>query len=49
MPIVSVAEDILMCISSMLTGGNKVNQSYIIDNKFPEIINDVLKLESLKN
>jgi hypothetical protein len=25
-----------------------MNQNYIIDNKFPEILNEVLKMESLK-
>ena len=33
--IVDTAEEILRCISAMLTGGNKMNQNYIIDNKFP--------------
>ena len=25
-----------------------MNQNYIIDNKFPEILNEALKMESLK-
>jgi len=33
--VVDTAEEILRCISAMLTGGNKMNQNYIIDNKFP--------------
>ena len=41
------AEHILDFICSMLTGLNQSNQNYLIDNKFPQFVLMVLKLEDL--
>jgi hypothetical protein len=33
--VVSIAEELLDCVQSMLNGCNQANQNYVIDNKFP--------------
>jgi hypothetical protein len=45
---VRAAEYILDFVSSMLTGRNSVNQSFIIDNKYSNFVHQVLKLEKLQ-
>ena len=42
------AEQILDFVASMLTGANKSNQNYIIDNKFTHFVQNVLKIDDLK-
>jgi hypothetical protein len=44
---VRAAEHILDFICSMLTGPNQPNQNYLIDNKFPQFVLSVLKLEDI--
>jgi hypothetical protein len=41
---VEIAEDILETILAMLNGCNKINQNYIIDNKYPDIVMAALKM-----
>ena len=36
-------------MSAMMIGGNEQNQLYLIDNKFPETINEALKIENIKD
>jgi len=36
-------------MTAMLTGGNKNNQHFIIDGKFPEIINEALRTNEVKS
>ena len=45
--ICDAAETLSKGISSMMLGGNQLNQNYLIDNKFSEILNEVLKLERI--
>ena len=45
--IVDIAEDILDCVLAMLNGCNQANQNYIIDNKFPEIVVEALKMDEI--
>ena len=45
---VRAAEQILDFVASMLTGANKYNQNYIIDNKFTHFVQNVLKIDDLK-
>jgi hypothetical protein len=45
---VRATEYILDFVSSMFTGGNKVNQNYLVDSKFAVFVNSVLKIESLE-
>ena len=46
---VDLAEKALKFMSAMMIGGNEQNQLYLIDNKFPETINEVLKMSTIKN
>ena len=41
---VEAAELLMRTISAFMLGGNESNQNYIIDNKFPEMITEILKL-----
>lgn len=45
---VEASEKLLRCISALMIGGNEVNQNFIIDSKYPEIITEVLKIENVK-
>lgn len=41
---VEATERLVNCISTFMIGGNEMNQNFIIDSKFPQIIVEVLKM-----
>jgi hypothetical protein len=47
--VVDIVEPIIDCMLWMLNGCNETNQNYIIDTKFPVILVEVLKKESIKS
>lgn len=47
--IVTIAEQILDCVLAMLNGCNQTNQNYIVDNKFPQIVVEALKMDMIQD
>lgn len=44
-----ISESILEFVLCMLTGCDKSNQLYLIDNKFPEMVVDFMKMYQIKD
>jgi hypothetical protein len=47
--IVNFSEYLIDFIISMFMGGNKANQNFILDNKFPEFVTEILKIKKIDN
>jgi hypothetical protein len=45
--VVDISEALLNCVQALINGCNEANQNFVVDNKFPDVVIEALKVEAI--